>query len=64
MKTVKIWPEGALSQLQDCFETTEWSIFEHPELHGYTDAELSNIKVCTDSITADKCIRVYGNCKP
>lgn len=27
MKTVKIWPEGELSQLQDCFETTEWSIF-------------------------------------
>ncbi len=27
IKTVRVWPEGALSQLQDCFEQTDWSVF-------------------------------------
>ena len=29
-----------------------------------TDAVLSYIKVCTDHVTTERCIRVYGNCKP
>ncbi len=46
-KTVQTWPAGALSQLQDCFLTTDWKVFEHPELqliihqvlHGHCHCE-------------------------
>ena len=61
IKTIKTWPEGALSQLQDCFVSTEWSIFEHLE---YTETVLFYIKNCTDNVTVDKHIRVYTNQKP
>lgn len=27
VKEVRVWPEGAMSALQDCFECTEWSVF-------------------------------------
>ncbi|KAK3562931.1 hypothetical protein QTP86_011615 [Hemibagrus guttatus] len=36
-KSVKIWPEGASQQLQDCFDRTNWDIFEHPDLEVFTD---------------------------
>lgn len=26
-KIIKTWPDGTLSQLQDCFECTEWEVF-------------------------------------
>ena len=40
-KTVKTWPEGALSQLQDCFAHTVWSFLEQQDLQGFTDTVLS-----------------------
>ena len=63
-KTVKTWPEGALSQLQDCFGHTDWSILEQQDLQGFTDTVLSYIKYCTDNVTVDKNIKVYPNRKP
>ncbi len=63
-KTVKIWPVDATSQLQDCFDNTDWSIFESQNLEEYTTSVLSYIKHCTDTVTTDKCIRVYANQKP
>ncbi len=62
-KTVKVWPEGALDQLQDCFQHTDWNIFEHLELQERTDAVLGYIKHCTDTVTVNKKIRVYPNQK-
>src|SRR4029434_7919197 len=50
IKNIKIWPEGALSQLQD--------------LEEYTGTVLSYINHCTDTVTAAKRIRVYPNQKP
>ncbi|KAF7647947.1 hypothetical protein LDENG_00164230 [Lucifuga dentata] len=50
-RTVNTWPEGASQQLQDCFQSTNWDIFEHQNLEQYTTA-------------LDKCIRVYPNKKP
>ena len=64
IKTVKTWPEGALSQLQDCFAHTDWSILEQQDLQGFTDTVLSYIKYCTDNVTVDKNIKVYPNRKP
>ncbi len=31
-KIIKTWPEESLSQLQDCFERTDWEVFEHQDL--------------------------------
>ncbi len=62
-KTVQTWPEGALGQLQDCFLTTDWKVFEHPELQVYTDSVLSYIMHCTDTVTVRKKVQVYPNRK-
>ncbi len=35
-KSIKTWPEGVLTQLQDCFTHTEWDIFEQQDLEEYT----------------------------
>lgn len=37
--------------LQDCFESTNWNVFEHQDLQQYTPAVLDCIKHCTDSVT-------------
>ncbi len=63
-KIVKTWPEGASQQLQDCFESRDWEIFEHQNLEQYTAAVLGYIKHCTDTVTVDKYIRVHPNTKP
>lgn len=64
IKNVQIWPDGALSQLQDCFEHTEWSIFDHLDLQEYTETVLFYMKSCTESVTVEKRIRIYPNQKP
>ncbi|KAK1904684.1 Proteinase R [Dissostichus eleginoides] len=64
VKYIRTWPEGALSLLQDCFEHTVWDIFEQSNLEEHTEAVLSYIKFCTDTVTVEKRIRVYPNQKP
>ena len=39
-KNIQIWPEGALSQLQDYFVRTAWSIFEHFYVQEHTESVL------------------------
>ena len=63
-KNIKIWPEGALSQLQDCFEHTEWSMFDHLDLQEHTETVLFYIKNCTDTVTVEKRVRIHPNQKP
>ena len=63
-KTVAAWPEGASQQLQDCFERTDWGVFEHQDLEVFTDSVLCYIKYCIDAVTVDKCVRVHPNEKP
>ncbi len=61
---VKKWPEGASSQVQDCFERTNWDVFENQELEEYTSTLLCYIKNCVDNVTVDKHIWIYSNQKP
>lgn len=63
-RTVITWPDTASEQLQECFESTNWEVFEHPDLELHTTAVLEYIKFCTDSVTVEKQIRVYPNTKP
>ncbi|KAM3842547.1 uncharacterized protein ACN63O_022346, partial [Diretmus argenteus] len=63
-KTVTTWLEDATQQLQDCFDSTNWDVFEHQDLDLFTDSVLCYIKHCTDTVTVEKRIRVYPNQKP
>ncbi len=63
-KTITTWPEDALFQLQDCFEHTDWSIFEHHDLTVYTEAVLKYITFCMETVTVVRHIRVFPNQKP
>ncbi|KAK3507142.1 hypothetical protein QTP70_008626 [Hemibagrus guttatus] len=62
-KIINTWPDGAYQQLQDCFNRTNWDVFEHQELGVFTDSVLCYIKNCIDIVTVDKCILVYSNQK-
>ena len=59
VQNMKTWPEGAMGQLQDCFETTDWSIFANEDLEQYTAGVLGYIKYCMDNVTVDKLKRLW-----
>lgn len=63
-KTIKTWPEGALSQLQDCFDHTAWDLFNQSDLEEYTVTVLFYIKHCADTVAVEKHIRTFPNQKP
>lgn len=64
IKSITTWPEGALSQLQDCFSSTVWSLFENLDLQKYTETVLFYINTCINNVTVNKRIRVFPNQKP
>lgn len=45
-KSVTTWPDNTLSRQQDCFEQTDWDMFEHQELEIFTGSVLDYIKFC------------------
>ncbi len=63
-KIIKTWPEGALTQLQDCFANTCWDLFYQEDLDNFTETVLFYIKCCMDNVTVDKYIRIFPNQKP
>lgn len=63
-KTVTVWPENVLSELQDCFEHTDWDLFIHHELETFTGTVLDYTQFCMGNVTVNKTIRVYPNRKP
>lgn len=44
IKTIRVWPEDALLQLQDCLEDTYWDLFDQGDLEEYTETVLSYIQ--------------------
>ncbi|KAJ8336082.1 hypothetical protein SKAU_G00394250 [Synaphobranchus kaupii] len=70
-KQVRVWPEGASSALQDCFDTTDWEMFKqaatynnHTDIEEYTDTVTSYISKCIDDVTHTKTIITRANRKP
>jgi len=61
--TVAAWHEYASHQLSDCFQRTDWEVFEHQDLENHTTAVLNYIKFCMGNVIRDKCIRIYPNLK-
>lgn len=60
-KTVKIWAEPALAQLQDCFQHTEWDLFSQNDLDHHTETVLDYITYCISNITLEKQVRSFPN---
>ncbi|KAI3377374.1 hypothetical protein L3Q82_008562, partial [Scortum barcoo] len=63
-KTIKVWPEGTDSMLQDRFKNTDWNMFTHTDLDQYASSVLDHISTTIDSVTTQKQITMYPNQKP
>ncbi|KAK0146238.1 RNA-directed DNA polymerase from mobile element jockey [Merluccius polli] len=71
VKTVKVWPAGVESVLQNRFEDTDWSMFaseatcgSHTDIDSYSHSVLEYINKTIDSVTTEKQITTYPNQKP
>ncbi len=64
VKTVQVWNDEAISQLQDCFENTDWELFaQSTDLEEYSSSVLAYIAFCTDTVLTTKTIMVFPNQK-
>ncbi|XP_060887251.1 uncharacterized protein LOC132958440 [Labrus mixtus] len=71
MTTIKVWPVGTDSVLQDKFHHTDWSMFasqatwgSHTDIDTYTSSVLDYINTTIDSVTTWKQITTNPNQKP
>lgn len=67
VKQIKVWPEGAVSALQDCFDKTGWNMFreaisedQHINLESPQNLWWDTSK-CIDDVTVTKHITRYAN---
>ncbi|KAL0149801.1 hypothetical protein M9458_054849 [Cirrhinus mrigala] len=70
-KQIQVWPEGSSEALQDCFNTTDWSMFKQAatynnttDLQEYAETVTAYINKCTEDVTVTKTITVHANQKP
>ena len=71
VRTVRVWPEGAESVLQDCFQCTDWEMFRSAattdslvDINEYATSVTGFIRKCVDDVTQTKQIRTLPNQKP
>ncbi|XP_048870378.1 uncharacterized protein LOC125742434 [Brienomyrus brachyistius] len=66
VKTVKKWTNAAKQELQDCFDCTDWTVFEaaSDNLDELTDTVTSYISFCEDVCVPTKTFCTYNNNKP
>lgn len=63
-KTVQVWNEESTSQLQDCFENTDWGLFaQSADLEEYSLSVLAYMESCTNTVQTIKTIKVFPNQK-
>ncbi len=58
IRVIRVWPEGASAQLQDCFDGTDWSIFKDDDINTYTSTVLFYMRSRMDAVTTTKQICV------
>jgi len=70
-RTITVWPNGAVSMLQDCFERTAWQVFREAatgrngvDLEEYASSVCGYISKCVNDVTTTKKITMYPNQKP
>lgn len=68
---VRVWSEGAMEALQDCFDCTDWEIFKtaatynhHINIDEYAESVLAYISKCTEDVSVMKNIITRANQKP
>ncbi|KAK0151949.1 hypothetical protein N1851_006689 [Merluccius polli] len=71
VRQVKAWPAGGTDALQDCFESTDWSVFKEAStgplgvnIEEYAEAVSGYIQKCTEDLCVTKHITVRANQKP
>ncbi|KAK0147933.1 hypothetical protein N1851_012393 [Merluccius polli] len=66
IRTVKKWTTEAKEELQDCFDCTDWSVFEEAtgDLDTFTDTVTSYISFCEEVCVPTKTFRTFNNNKP
>ncbi|KAI3375381.1 hypothetical protein L3Q82_021870, partial [Scortum barcoo] len=71
VRTIKVWPAGVDSLLQDRFRDTDWSQFasqatlgSHTNIDSYSHSVLEYITTTIDSVTTERQINTYPNQKP
>ncbi|KAI3372196.1 hypothetical protein L3Q82_007057 [Scortum barcoo] len=71
VRTIKVWPAGVDSLLQDRFRDTDWSQFasqatlgSHTNIDSYSHSVLEYITTTIDSVTTERQITTYPNQKP
>ena len=65
-KEVAVWTEGAVRELNCCYDSTNWDIFKDScnDLNELCDTVTSYIKFCEEMIIPKKIIKLYPNNKP
>ncbi|KAI4871365.1 hypothetical protein NFI96_001434 [Prochilodus magdalenae] len=58
VRAVRVWPEGAESELQDCFQCTDWEMFKSAattdslvDMNEYAASVTGFIRKCVDDVT-------------
>ena len=66
IRSTKKWTEEAKEELQDCFDCTDWSVFEEAtaDLDELTDTVTSYISFCEEVCVPTKTFRIFNNNKP
>nr|XP_049573455.1 uncharacterized protein LOC125966913 isoform X1 [Syngnathus scovelli] len=66
VRTVRKWTVESRQDLQACFDSTDWSVFEaaNSDLHELTDTVTSYISFCEDLCVQTKTFCTYNNDKP
>lgn len=71
VRQVRVWPEGAMEALQDCFECTEWDMFkkaatfsDHINMDEYAMTVSAYINKCMEDVSVTKTITTRANQKP
>ncbi|KAI4899818.1 hypothetical protein NFI96_005029 [Prochilodus magdalenae] len=69
-RTVRMWPKGAESVLQDCFQCTDWKMFRSAattdslvDINEYATSVTGFIRKCVDDVTQTKKIYTLPNQK-
>ena len=58
------WTKDSAEVLNDCFESTDWSIFNDQSLDLTTDVISAYISFCEEVVLETKSCKVFPNTKP
>ncbi|KAJ8033946.1 hypothetical protein HOLleu_24335 [Holothuria leucospilota] len=64
VKTRINWNEEAVDQLHECFECTNWTVFDDQNIHDTTITATEYVKFYVDVIIPERSLRIFPNGKP